>query len=186
VSAATTENSATVGITDDDDPPLLGTPVAQFGSAAYMAGEALGSRTASVAVSLSPAPSGTVTVAYTVSGTATSVDDFAALCARERCPWAPIGEATRERRLEVHDARFDAAPVSMPMEVLLGDLPRMRRDAVRVPPAAGTFDTGDLDVGALGQNREVHELADRPRADHPDPHLAAVALLHAVSLPVRS
>ena len=90
------------------------------------------------------------------------IDDFAALCARERCPWAPIGEATRERRLEVHDARFDATPVSMPMEVLLGDLPRMRRDAVRVPPAAGTFDTGGLDVGpALARVLRVPAVADK-------------------------
>ena len=90
------------------------------------------------------------------------IDGFAALCARERCPWAPIGEATRERRLEVRDARFDAAPVSMPMEVLLGDLPRMRRDAVRVPPAAGTFDTGGLDVGAaLARVLRVPAVADK-------------------------
>ena len=90
------------------------------------------------------------------------IDDFAALCARERCPWAPIGETTRERRLEVHDARFDAAPVSMPMEVLLGDLPRMRRDAVRMPRAAGTFDTGGLDVGpALARVLRVPAVADK-------------------------
>ena len=59
------------------------------------------------------------------------IADFAALCERERCPWADVGEATRSRLLQVYDAEFDSFPVSMPMSVLLGDLPRMHRDAAR-------------------------------------------------------
>ena len=90
------------------------------------------------------------------------IDHFAALCARERCPWAQIGEATRERRLEVHDSRFDAAPVSMAMEVLLGDLPRMRREAVRVPRSAVTFDTAGIEVGpALARVLRMPAVADK-------------------------
>ena len=90
------------------------------------------------------------------------IHEFAALCARERCPWAQLGEATLERRLEVHDAGFDAAAVSMPMETLLGDLPRMHRDVIRVPPGADTFDTGDIDVGAaLARILRVPAVADK-------------------------
>ena len=68
------------------------------------------------------------------------IPDLAALCERERCPWADVGEATRSRRLEVRDARFDSAPVSMPLSVLLGGLPRLHRDAAHAtasptPPA---------------------------------------------------
>jgi len=77
------------------------------------------------------------------------IDDFAALCERERCPWAPIGEATRRRWLEVHDARFDAAPVSRRMGALLGDLPRLHRDVVRWPPAASSFDPGRIEIGGI-------------------------------------
>jgi len=77
------------------------------------------------------------------------IDDFAALCERERCPWAPIGEATQRRRLEVHDARFDASPVSIPMGVLLGDLPRLHRDVVRLPPAASPFDTRGVEIRGI-------------------------------------
>ena len=90
------------------------------------------------------------------------IDEFAALCERERCPWAQIGEAIRHRQLQVHDSRFDAAPVSMPMTVLLGDLPRMRRDAVRVPPPAGTFDTGRIEIGpALARVLRTPAVADK-------------------------
>jgi phosphoribosylformylglycinamidine synthase len=57
---------------------------------------------------------------------------FERLCARERCPFAVIGEATTERRLHVHDAHFDDAPIDLPMELLLGKPPRMHREATRV------------------------------------------------------
>ena len=90
------------------------------------------------------------------------IDEFAALCERERCPWAQIGEAIRHRQLQVHDGRFDSAPVSMPMTVLLGDLPRMRRDAVRVPPPAGMFDTGRIEIGpALARVLRTPAVADK-------------------------
>ena len=90
------------------------------------------------------------------------VDDFAALCERERCPWADVGEATRSRLLEVRDSRFDATPVSMPMPVLLGDLPRMHRRAGRVPPVRDTFDTRRIGVGpALERVLRVPAVADK-------------------------
>ena len=90
------------------------------------------------------------------------IDEFAALCERERCPWAAIGETTRIRHLEVHDAEFDSSPVSMPMPALLGDLPRMHRDVVRVPPARGTLDTGRLETGpALERVLRMPAVADK-------------------------
>ena len=90
------------------------------------------------------------------------VADFAALCERERCPWADVGEATRSRLLQVHDAEFDSVPVSMPMSALLGNLPRMRREAVRVPPARGRFDAGKVEIGpALERVLRMPAVADK-------------------------
>jgi phosphoribosylformylglycinamidine synthase len=60
------------------------------------------------------------------------IAEFAALCARERCPWAIVGETTAERRLLVTDRLFGNAPVDMPVEVLLGKPPRMTRTAHRI------------------------------------------------------
>ena len=77
------------------------------------------------------------------------VSDFAALCERERCPWADVGEATRSRRLEVRDARFDSVPVSMPMSLLFGDPPRRHRHAVRVPHPRAAFDTRGIEIGPV-------------------------------------
>jgi phosphoribosylformylglycinamidine synthase len=56
-----------------------------------------------------------------------SIDRFAALCERERCPFAVVGEITGDGRLRVTDALLSATPVDMPVEVLLGDAPRMTR-----------------------------------------------------------
>ena len=85
---------------------------------------------------------------YVLAIAADRLADFAALCERERCPWADVGEATRDRVLEVHDDEFDAVPVSMPMSVLLGDLPRMHRDTVRAPCASGELDTQEIRIEA--------------------------------------
>ena len=90
------------------------------------------------------------------------MDDFAALCERERCPWADIGEATQRPALEVHDAAFDSTPVSLPMPVLLGNLPRMHRDVVRVAPAGGAFDIRSIEIGpALARVLRMPAVADK-------------------------
>ncbi|MBN7796134.1 phosphoribosylformylglycinamidine synthase [Parahaliea mediterranea] len=58
---------------------------------------------------------------------------FEAICARERCPYAVVGEATEEQVLEVLDSEFDNAPVDLPMSILFGKPPRMHREITRQP-----------------------------------------------------
>ena len=57
---------------------------------------------------------------------------FAAMCERERCPFAVVGEATAEHRLVVEDAFFHNRPVDMDLSVLLGKPPRMTREAAHL------------------------------------------------------
>jgi len=57
-----------------------------------------------------------------------SVAQFAALCARERCPYAVVGEITGDGNLQVTDADSNTIPVDMPIDVLLGKPPRVTRD----------------------------------------------------------
>ncbi len=61
---------------------------------------------------------------------------FAALCARERCPYAVVGEITGDGRLIVTDALSSVTPVDMPIEVLLGKAPRMTRNVRSAAKAA--------------------------------------------------
>ncbi len=60
--------------------------------------------------------------------------EFEAYCARERCPYAVVGDATAERRLVLHDPRTDTLVIDLPMDVLFGKPPRMHRDATRLKP----------------------------------------------------
>lgn len=74
------------------------------------------------------------------------LDDFAALCARERCPFAVVGETTDDGWLKVSDRLFEANPVDLPLEVILGKPPKMTRDVKRLPGLSDTFDASGLDV----------------------------------------
>jgi phosphoribosylformylglycinamidine synthase len=74
------------------------------------------------------------------------LDAFAAICARERCPFAVVGHATADGQLTVVDPHFGNAPVDMDLEVLLGKPPRMRRDVARVRRELPPFELGGVTV----------------------------------------
>ncbi|MDE2262234.1 MAG: phosphoribosylformylglycinamidine synthase, partial [Gammaproteobacteria bacterium] len=57
-----------------------------------------------------------------------ALETFAAIAARERCPYAVIGEIDGTGRLTVSDPLLGGEPIDMPLEVLLGKPPRMVRD----------------------------------------------------------
>ncbi len=70
---------------------------------------------------------------------------FEAMCQRERCPYAVVGDATVERQLLVTRAVASSESripnpesreivIDLPMDVLFGKPPRMHRDATRVKP----------------------------------------------------
>ncbi|MCL6269599.1 phosphoribosylformylglycinamidine synthase [Sansalvadorimonas sp. 2012CJ34-2] len=75
---------------------------------------------------------------------------FEAICQRERCPYAVVGEATEEQTLIVNDEHFDNLPVDMPLEVLLGKPPRMHRSVERKGFEVKPFDPADLDLKEAG------------------------------------
>ena len=62
---------------------------------------------------------------------------FARICARERCPYAVVGEARSDKRIEVTDRLAEESPIDLPLAALFGKPPKMRRSFVRrVRPAA--------------------------------------------------
>ncbi len=56
---------------------------------------------------------------------------FEAICKRERCPYAVVGEATEELHLQVEDSEFGNTPVDLPMSILFGKAPKMHRQVDR-------------------------------------------------------
>ena len=74
------------------------------------------------------------------------LDEFRALCQRERCPFAVLGVATDDGQLTVRDDHFGNMPVDMPMEVLLGNAPKLHRDAQRKKVSASPLNVADIDL----------------------------------------
>jgi phosphoribosylformylglycinamidine synthase len=75
-----------------------------------------------------------------------AIERFAAYCARERCPYAVIGEITGDGLLELADRRTGEKPVAMPIDVLLGKTPRMSRDGRRVRRPREALPTASIDA----------------------------------------
>ena len=83
---------------------------------------------------------------YVVVIAAPDLARFAAIAARERCPFAAIGVLDDSGRLTVRDALFDNVPIDMPLEVLLGKPPRMVRHCASVPARLGRLSLEGIDV----------------------------------------
>ncbi|WFE72997.1 phosphoribosylformylglycinamidine synthase [Halomonas sp. M1] len=77
---------------------------------------------------------------------------FDALCKRERCPYAVVGEALEHHHLEVRDGHFDTKPVDLPMSVLFGKAPKMTRTFERQTPELS---------GVMLDNLDLREALDR-------------------------
>jgi phosphoribosylformylglycinamidine synthase len=84
---------------------------------------------------------------------------FEQICERERCLYAVVGKATQERQLSLHDQHFvdqpadsstacrDLAwPIELPMDILLGNPPKMLRDVQHQAPALKAFNAQNLDL----------------------------------------
>lgn len=83
---------------------------------------------------------------YVMSVDAADFETFKAICERERCPFAVVGEATEEKQLTVADSHFGNKPVDMPLDVLLGKPPRMHRSVSREAELGDDFATAGLDL----------------------------------------
>ena len=87
---------------------------------------------------------------------------FEALCERERCPVAFIGEATGDGRLVLEDDYFHDSPIDMDIKVLLGKPPRMTRDVKRVKRAVQPLDlSGVAPQDALFRLLHLPTIADK-------------------------
>ncbi|MFW2077430.1 phosphoribosylformylglycinamidine synthase [Acinetobacter sp. ULE_I010] len=75
-----------------------------------------------------------------------SLELFESICARERCPFAVLGEATEARQLTVNDPLFDNKAVDMPMQVMLGGTPRMSRSYETIERKGTDFDVSKVDL----------------------------------------
>jgi phosphoribosylformylglycinamidine synthase len=83
---------------------------------------------------------------YVIAVAPQNLELFDALCRRERCPYAVIGEATEAHHLELSDSYFNDRPVDLPMDVLFGKPPRMHRSVSRTSFTKPVFDSTKVDL----------------------------------------
>ncbi|MHB1144338.1 MAG: phosphoribosylformylglycinamidine synthase [Thiobacillus sp.] len=72
--------------------------------------------------------------------------EFRAMCERERCPFAVLGEATDENHLRVTDSHFQNAPVDVSLDVILGKPPKMTRDVAHQPVVLAPLALDGIDL----------------------------------------
>jgi phosphoribosylformylglycinamidine synthase len=94
---------------------------------------------------------------YVLAIPAARLEEFRAICERERCLFAVVGEALPDHDLVVEDALLGDRPVEMPLEVLLGKPPRMQRQAShrerKLPP---------LDVSGMALQEAAYRVLRAP------------------------
>jgi phosphoribosylformylglycinamidine synthase len=91
-----------------------------------------------------------------------SVGLFAALCERERCPFAEVGEITADGRLTVIDPLLHGTPVDMPIDVLLGKPPRMTRVVRTAAQSSLPLSTEGATIGeSLERLLKLPTIADK-------------------------
>jgi len=99
---------------------------------------------------------------YVLALASDKLEDFANLCRRERCPFAVLGHATDDGKLQVSDAHVGNTPVDMPLSVLLGKPPKMVRKVRHEPVVQVPFATTGIDLGeAIARVLRLPAVADK-------------------------
>lgn len=99
---------------------------------------------------------------YVMSVAPENLAVFAAICQRERAPFAVVGEATREQQLTLTDAKFGNKPIDMPLDVLLGKPPKMSKDVVSTTAKGDVFETIAIDIeDAIKRVLQLPTVADK-------------------------
>jgi len=105
---------------------------------------------------------------YTLAVSPERLDEFKAICARERCLYCVVGQATDDEILVLHDSYFEQGserqqtPIDLPMETLFGKPPKMLRNVTSVERNAPELDFADVSVAqALNRVLALPTVADK-------------------------
>ncbi len=84
---------------------------------------------------------------YVIALRKESLDEFAELCRRERSPFAVVGYATDDGRLQLGDARLGKAPVDVPMPLLFGESSQMSLEVASQSRENREVSIDDIELG---------------------------------------
>ena len=108
---------------------------------------------------------------YVLAVALPQIEDFKALCERERCLFAVVGCASSKEHLRVTgadgvvrdgDGRVGADPVDLPMATLFGNTPRMKREVKRRPAQYPPLELSGIELNdALDRVLRLPAVADK-------------------------
>ena len=90
------------------------------------------------------------------------LEEFKALCERERCPYAVVGYSTKAQQLVLSDSTHNNNPIDMPMDVLLGKTPKMTRKVASIDVTAKALATSEIDLAdAINRVLQLPSVASK-------------------------
>lgn len=99
------------------------------------------------------------------------VEEFEAVCKKERCPYSIVGKTTKEQQLVINDSLFNNQPANIPMELLFGGPPKITKRADKPAVSNDMFDSEDIElndaikrvlrVPAVGSKKFLITIGDR-------------------------
>ncbi len=99
---------------------------------------------------------------YVVAVAPADLNTFEAICQRERCLYAIIGETRAEEHLLLTDETFNNKAVDIPMDVLFGKAPKMHRDVKSRKVNSQSFNSSDIDLtDAIEKVLQLPSVADK-------------------------
>ena len=99
---------------------------------------------------------------YVLALDAGKFETFSAITARERCPFAVVGQATQDPKIVLTDRLFNTTPIDLPLSVLFGKPPKMTRIAAHVATSRTTFDTSRVSLAdAIERVLRMPTVADK-------------------------
>ena len=97
---------------------------------------------------------------YVLAISKESLPIFKELCERERCPFAIAGEAITEQNLILSDEHFENNPIDIPIELLLGNPPKMIRKDAAHPVSKGAINRAP--TTGINLNEIAHRVLSHP------------------------
>lgn len=108
---------------------------------------------------------------YVLGIAAKDTKKLEAICKRERCPMAVIGEAAADGRLVLSDSQFHDKPIDIPLDLLFGNPPKLIKDVKTITEKLDGFNVGKIDVAeavervlknpAVGSKKFLITIGDR-------------------------
>lgn len=99
---------------------------------------------------------------YVLAIDAKDEDKFIALCERERCPVAIIGQAVSDHKLTLNDEHFDNKPIDIDIGVILKKPPKMLRNVTHLKEEHPELDLSGVDIdSAMERVLQIPAVANK-------------------------